>query len=84
MSEADDQDQGQLERSHIAQWCELTKRAAKFGMRVHFEWNCFRVEARSRLDPDAWVEVKECQTLFEVRAAISDYVAARRAAGERF
>lgn len=79
----DDATQGQLERSHIAQWCELTQRAANFDMVVHFEWNCFRLQARSRIDPNAWVDVKTCQTLFELRAAISDHVAERRRNGDR-
>lgn len=67
---------GRDEASHVAQWIELSRRARNAGMRVWLDGpEAFGIQA-----PEGGVW-KRCHSLYELRAAISDYVAHERAQG---
>lgn len=72
---ADDCIRGALEASHVAQWTELSTRASNFGLKVWVDGSGFSIQAP---DGGMW---KQCATMFELRAALSDYVAHEREHG---
>lgn len=65
------------ELSHIAQWESLRSHAQRFGLRVDYGTEGFCLFQGDRLIAE------QLPTLADVRAAISNNVATRRAAGER-
>lgn len=78
------------EISHIVQWVELSMRAQNFGLQVRFSSKGFSLHHKERSPAMAeWARGGEqiggtYATLFDLRAAISDYVAAERGRGRRF
>jgi hypothetical protein len=62
------------EISHIAQWIELSGRAANFGLELSFDSDNFFLRKQGTL-------LGQYLTLADLRAGISDYVAGERAAG---
>jgi hypothetical protein len=71
----DDLVRGALEGSHVAQWETLKASAENFGARVWVDGSGFGIQ----VDGDGmW---RQCATLFELRAALSDWVAHERGQG---
>lgn len=70
------------ETSHIQQWEQLKGQSHSFGLAVTYDAEFFYLHSFASQEEGARMEAR-CHTLADLRAAISDNVAARRAAGER-